>query len=126
MPDGRRSWIARTLLLAVVALLAGLAWDVHQLRSLRPPDDRSLDGFLAAGRRPSALHLDDVTERLAWTAPFPPTILPHADPPVYLFDRAGCLVDWTPGGEPGMFSGAPIPRRGREATLEQARAWLKR
>jgi hypothetical protein len=126
MAAPRRSRLFGLAALAVAALLAGLAWDVAQLRGLRPPEDRSFEGFLAAGRKPSALRLDDAGERLAWTAPYPPTLLPHADPPVYLFDRRGRLIDWTPGSEPGMLSGAPVPRRGREATLEQARAWLRR
>ena len=98
--------------------LGAVAWDVYQLRALRPPADATFEGFAREG----AFRIDDA--RLYWIAPKPRTIVPHAEPPVYVFDRRGALIDWTPGEEPGMRSGSPVRPRGREATREQARAWL--
>ena len=112
----------KAVLVLIVAVLGALAWDVWQLRSLRPPPDRSFEGFVRAGRASTSLLIDE--GRLYWIAPRPRTIVPHAEPPVYAFDRRGALVDWTPGGEPGMLSGAPLRPKGRKATLDQARQVL--
>jgi hypothetical protein len=113
--------VRRLLKLALLLIVLGLgavAWDVDQLRGLRPPPDATFESFSRAG----SYRIDE--SRIYWIAPPPRTILPHAAPPVYAFDRRGALVDWTPGAEPGMRSGSPLRPRGREATREQARAWL--
>src|SRR5689334_2943469 len=97
------------ILFVLLALgLGAVAWDVAQLRGLRPPADRSFEGFARAGRTSTSFHIDDAGGRLYWVSPAPRTIVPHAEAPVYAFDRRGALVDWTPGGEPGMISGAPL------------------
>ena len=122
----RMATVRRLVKIAFVLLAAALgavAWDVWQIRSLRPPPDRSFEGFTRAGRASTSFRIDEAGGRLYWIAPRPRTIVPHAEPPVYAFDRRGALVDWTPGGEPGMLSGAALRPRGREATPEQARVW---
>ena len=119
--------LLKAVLVLVVLGLGVLAWDVWQLRTLRPPEDRSFEGFLRAGRAPQSLRIDDVGARLYWVHGPAPTLVRYAQPVVYAFDLRGRLVDWTPGTEDftGMISGAPVIRAGRDATLEQARAWLR-
>jgi hypothetical protein len=112
----------RAFLVLAALALGGLAWDVAQLRTLRPPDDRTFEGFVRSGRTGSLLIEGD---RLFWVAPPARTIVPYPEPPVYEFDRSGRLVNWTPqSGERGMLVDAPVRRRGSAATLEEARAWL--
>lgn len=116
------------IVLALIVLGLGLlAWDVWQLRGLRPPADRTFEGFLRAGRTPKSLRMDPVVGRLYWLHGAAPTLVPYSQPVVYAFDRRGDLVDWTPGtGDfKGMISGAPVVRAGPELTLEEARAWLR-
>lgn len=117
--------VFRLLLILVAAVLGILAWDVWQLRTLRPPEDRTFGGFVRDGREGSFL-IDEDVGRLYWIAPSPPTVVPYPQPPVYAFDRAGRLVDWTPGtGDlKGMMQDRPVRRRGTPATREEARAWL--
>lgn len=118
-------FLLKALLLLVVLALGALAWDVWQLRALRPPPDRTFEGFLRAGRTPVVLRIDDAAGRLTWT-PLPArTLVPQAGLPWYVFDRSGALVDWSPGTDEGMISGAPVRRIGREATLDAARSWLR-
>jgi hypothetical protein len=119
--------LLKAVLVLVVAGLGVLAWDVWQLRGLRTPADETFEGFLRAGRTPRDLRLDDVGARLYWVHGPAPTLVPYPQPVVYAFDLRGGLVDWTPGTEDfkGMRSGAPVIRAGREATLAQARAWLR-
>ena len=110
--------------LAIVALVAGaLAWDVWQIRGLRPPEDRTFEGFVRSGRT-GVLMIDG--DRLYSIAPHPKTVIPYSDPPVYEFNRSGELVNWTPGtkGQKGMMSETPVRPNGALASLEQARAWL--
>ncbi len=112
-------------LLLVMLVLGTLAWDVWQLRALRPPDDRTFEGFVREGRR-GTFRIE--AERLYWTAPPAKTLIPYPDPPVYEFDRSGALVNWTPGtqGHMGMILEVPVRPRGKAAGLDEARAWLKR
>ena len=113
-------------LFVLLALGLGvLAWDVYQLRSLRPPPDRTFDGLTRAGRAATSFRIDDAGGRLYWIAPSPKRVLVRdVEPALYVFDRQGALLDWTPGGEPGMMSGSPLRSRGRQATRDEARAWL--
>jgi hypothetical protein len=120
-----RRWLLRLVLLAIAAGLGGLAWDVAQLRALKPPSDPTFEGFLRDGRVPASLRLEEINQTLSWTGRPPRTLLPHPEPPVYLFGRSGRLLDWTPGAEPGMFSGAPLRARGQTVDLDRARAWLR-
>jgi len=112
------------LVLAAVALGA-LAWDVVQLRRLRPPDDRTFEGFVRDGRRGSLL-IDRGADRLYWTAPPHRTIARYSDH-VYEFDRSGQLVNWTPGADElkGMILDRPVRRSGQPATVDEARAWMR-
>ena len=122
---GMRKFV-KVLFVLLALGLGVLAWDVYQLRSFQPPPDRSFEGLTRAGRASTGFRIDDAGGRLYWIAPPPKRVLVRdAEPAVYAFDRKGALVDWTPGGEPGMISGSPLRSRGREATLDQARAWLK-
>jgi hypothetical protein len=104
-----------------------LAWDVWQLRGLRPPDDRSFEGFLRAGRQGS-LFIDREGDRLYWTAPYARTVVPRSEAPTYEFDRSGRLMNWVPNGDSdkGMLLDAPVHRRGAPATIDEARAWIRR
>ena len=128
-PAPRRGGCLRLLfrgaLILVALFLGGLGWDVWQLRSLRPPQDSSFEGFLSDGRK-GALMIDAAADRLYWVAPPARTIVRSSEPPVYEFNRAGALVNWTPGNEKGMILDAPIRRRGTPATVDEARAWLRR
>lgn len=127
--SGRMAGMRKVVKLLFVLLALGLgvlAWDVYQLRALQPPADRTFEGFARAGKAATLLRIDDAGGRLYWlTLPPKRVLVRDTAPPVYAFDREGALVDWTPGGEPGMISGSPLYSRGRDATLETARAWLK-
>ena len=113
------------LLLLVAAVVGVLAWDVRQLRELRPPDDRTFDGFVRAGRQ-GTLHLDGAADRLYWTAPPRATVVKYSDH-VYEFDRSGRLINWTPGADEqkGMILDRPVRKSGKPATMDEARAWLR-
>lgn len=114
-------------LVVVVGLVAGaLLWDVCQLRALRPPEDRSFEGFVRDGREGSLL-VDRTRDRLYWTAPPRRTLVKYADH-VYEFDRSGRLVNWTPGDNAlkGMILDRPVVRGGTSATVDEARAWIRR
>ncbi len=117
----------RAFLLVVALALGALAWDVWQLRALRPPEDRSFEGFVRSGRKGTFL-IDEAAGRLYWVAPPTPTVVPCHEPPVYEFDRSGALVDWTPGtaDRKGMILERPVTRSGSPATLVEARRWLGR
>lgn len=119
--------LLKGILVLVVLGLGVVAWDVWQLRGLRPPPDRTFEGFIRAGRTFQGLRMDPVVGRLYWIYGPAPTLIKYPRPVVYAFDRKGGLVDWTPGGDDfkGMISGAPVVQAGSEATLEQARAWLR-
>jgi len=114
------------LLFLIVAAAGVLIWDVLQLRALRPPDDRTFDGFLRAGRE-GALLLDAAADRLYWTAPPRKTVVRYSDH-VYEFDRSGRLINWTPGAgeQKGMILDLPVRKSGKPATVEEARAWMRR
>ena len=116
----------RTLLVVMLAAFGVLAWDVWQLKGLRPPADPTFEGFLRAGRRGSML-IDPAGERLYWVAGPPGTVLPYPEPVVYEFGRTGALLTWTPGtGDfKGMILDAPVRRKGTPATAEEARAWIR-
>lgn len=116
----------RAGLLLVALALGGLAWDVWQLRGLQPPEDRTFEGFLRSGRQGSFL-IDTPGDRLYWVAPPTKTLVRSPEPPVYAFNRAGLLVDWTPGtaDQKGMMSDTPVRRRGAPAGLADARAWFR-
>jgi len=118
--------LAVVLLIVVLAVLGALMWDVVQLRALRPPEDRTFEGFVRDGRQGTLL-LDAARDRLFWTAPPRKTFVKYSDH-VYEFDRAGQLVNWTPGpdGEKGMILDVPVVRGGKSATLEEARGWIRR
>jgi hypothetical protein len=124
----RRSGLLRLFIrggLFLAALLLGaLAWDVWQLRAMKPPPDRSFEGFVREGRQGSLL-IDTAGERLYWIAPRPGMIVRNPAPPVYEFDRSGQLLNWTPGTEKGMILDVPVRRRGAPAGMDQARAWLR-
>jgi hypothetical protein len=113
------------LLILVLAAAGALTWDVLQLRSLRPPEDRTFDGFVRAGREGSLL-LDAPGGRLYWTAPPRRTFVTYSDH-VYEFERSGRLVNWTPGAEEqkGMILDQPVRKGGKPATIEDARAWMR-
>jgi hypothetical protein len=113
----------RAFLVLVALAIGALAWDVWQLRALRPPEDRSFEGFVRAGRQGSLL-IDAPHRRLYWVTSMK-TILPYSEPAVYEFDRSGALVNWSPGTSEGMILDAPVRRSGAPATLGEARAWLK-
>lgn len=114
------------LLVVILATLGALGWDVLQLRALRPPEDRTFDGFVREGRQ-GALLLDGPGDRLYWTAPPRRTFVKYSDH-VYEFDRSGRLINWTPGpdGQMGMILDRPVRRNGTPATREEARAWFRR
>jgi hypothetical protein len=118
--------VARTFLVLALAAFAALAWDVWQLKALRPPADPTFDGFLRAGRKGSLL-IDAAGGRLYWVAGPPKTLMPYPEPVVYEFGPAGTLLNWTPGtGDfKGMMLDAPVRRKGTAATVEEARAWLR-
>ncbi len=126
-PAARRPGCLRRLFRGFLILLAlglgVLAWDVWQLRGLRPPDERTFEGFVRAGRQ-GTLHLDREGGRLYWIAPPARTVVRFSDPPTYVFDRSGRLIEWTPGPEKGMLQSTPVRARGTPATVEEARAWL--
>jgi hypothetical protein len=115
----------RIFLLLIAVAFGALAWDIWQLRALRPPDDRTFDGFVRAGRQ-GTLQIDDAANRLYWTAPPRRTVVPYADH-VYEFDRQGLLVNWTPGAEEqkGMLLDRPVRRNGKPASVDEARSWLR-
>jgi len=119
--------ILKVVLALVVLGLGVLAWDVWQLRTLRPPAERTFEGFLRAGRAPRGLRIDPVVARLYWIHGPAPTLVRYSRPVVYAFNPKGDLVDWTPGTDDfkGMISGAPVVQAGPDVTLEQARAWLR-
>jgi hypothetical protein len=116
--------VVRGILLLVALGLGALAWDVWQLRGLQPPDDRSFEGFVRAGRQGS-LRIDREGGRLYWTAPPARTVVRFSEPPVYEFDRSGQLVNWTPGPEKGMIQDVPVRVRGAAATTDDARTWMR-
>ncbi len=101
-----------------------LAWDVGQLRGLRPPDDRSFEGFVRAGRA-GTFRIDRDGGRVYWIAPPARTVVRFSEPPAYEFDRTGRLLNWTPGPEKGMILDTPVHVHGTSATLDEARAWLR-
>lgn len=117
--------IRLVLLLVVLLVGGGLTWDVLQLRALRPPEDRTFEGFIRAGRV-GLLELDPAAGRLYWTAPPRRTFVKYSDH-VYEFDRSGRLVNWTPGAEEqkGMMLDQPVRKSGTPATLEAVRAWMR-
>lgn len=114
------------LLLLIVAATGILTWDVLQLRALRPPNDRTFEGFVRANREGTLL-LDAASDRLYWTAPPRKTVVKYSDH-VYEFDRSGELTNWTPGADEqkGMILDQPVRKKGTPATVEQARAWMRR
>jgi hypothetical protein len=114
------------VLLVIAAVAGALLWDVCQLRALRPPDDRTFEGFVRDGREGTLL-IDRSRDRLYWTAPPRRTIVRYADH-VYEFDRSGGLVNWTPGDNAlkGMILDRPVVRGGTSATVDEARAWMRR
>lgn len=117
-------WIIRAFLVLAAVAFGILAWDVWQLRLLRPPVDDRFEAFVRAGRTGS-LSLDAPGGRLYWSAPPVRTVLRYSGHPVFVFDRAGNLVNWTPGGDvKGMKVDVPISVRGAPATVEEARAWM--
>ena len=122
-PGCLRLLVRGFLLLAALAL-GVVAWDVWQLRGLRPPDDRSFEGFVRAGRQ-GTFTLDRDGGRLYWTVAPAKTVVRYSEPPMYEFDRSGQLVNWTPGPEKGMILDVPIRIRGTTATLEEARTWMR-
>lgn len=113
------------LLVLFLVVFGGLAWDVWQLRALRPPGDRTFDGFIRAGREGTLL-IDSAGDRLYWSAR-QKTIARYSEPVVYEFGRSGALLNWTPGTDDlkGMLLDAPVRRRGAPASVEEARAWLR-
>jgi hypothetical protein len=119
--------LLKVLLALIVLALGVVGWDVWKLRGLRPPPDRTFEGFLRAGRAPQRLRMDPVVGRLYWIHGPAPTLVPYSRPVVYAFNPKGELVDWTPGTDDfkGMISGAPVVQAGPDVTLEQARAWLR-
>ncbi|MBI3857404.1 MAG: hypothetical protein HY293_17085 [Planctomycetes bacterium] len=129
-PAPRRPGCLRILVRGALILFAAglgvLAWDVWQLQALRPPADCTFEGFLRSGREGSIL-IDAAGDRLYWTARPAKTLIRYTDH-VYEFNRAGLLVNWTPGtGDgKGMLADAPVRKRGAPATLEQARAWMRK
>jgi len=118
--------VVRTFLVLALAAFAALAWDVWQLKTLRPPADPTFDGFLRAGRQGS-LMIDAAGGRLYWVAGRPKTLMPYPEPVVYEFGPTGTLLNWTPGtGDfKGMMLEQPVRRKGAAATVEEARAWLR-
>ena len=126
-PAPRRPGCLRRLFRGLLVLLAlglgALAWDVWQLRGLRPPDDRSFEGFVRAGRQ-GTFRVDREGGRVYWIAPPARTVVRFSEPPAYEFDRTGILVNWTPGPEKGMILDTPVRVRGTPATLDEARTWL--
>jgi len=118
--------VAVALLIVSLAVLGALMWDVVQLRALRPPDDRTFEGFVRGGRQGTLL-LDAARDRLYWTAPPRSTFVKYSDH-VYEFDRSGQLVNWTPGpeGQKGMILDIAVVRGGRSVTAEEARGWIRR
>jgi hypothetical protein len=113
------------LLILFLVVAGALTWDVLQLRSLRPPEDRTFDGFVRAGREGSLL-LDAAGGRLYWTAPPRRTFVKYSDH-VYEFERSGRLINWTPGAQEqkGMILDQPVRKGGKPATIEEARAWMR-
>lgn len=127
-PPPRRSGFLRFLIRAFLVLAAAamgvLAWDVWQLRLLRPPVDDRFEGFVSAGRTGS-LSLDAPGGRLYWSAPPVRTVMRYSGHPIFEFERTGRLVNWTPGGDvKGMKVDVPVVARGTPVTLEGARAWM--
>lgn len=118
--------VLKFVLLLIALGLGVVAWDVYRIRALRPPDDRSFEGFRRAGREATVFFIDDSRGLLKWIAPPARTLVPASAPPVYVFDRRGSLVDWSPGEEKGVVSGEGIHRGGRRVTVEEAWAWLLR
>jgi hypothetical protein len=118
----------RAFLVLVALVLGVLAWDTWQLRTLRPPADATFDGFLNAGRSPLRLHLDTAADRLYWVAPPVKTVAPYSEWPLYEFDRSGRLVNWTPdfGNFKGMMQDTKMDLRGMPASMDEARAWLRK
>jgi hypothetical protein len=114
------------VLVLVLGVLGVLAWDVGQLRALRPPDDPTFEGFVRDGRQGTLL-LDGAGDRLYWTAPPRKTIVSYSDH-VYEFDGSGHLVNWTPGTDElkGMMLDRPVRKSGKPVTVEAARAWIRR
>ena len=119
--------IFRAVLFLAALLLGVLAWDVWQLRALRPPENATFEGFLADGRSRLALTLDKGGGRLYWTAPPRPTVARTSEQPVYEFDRTGRLINWTPSIRDlkGMLLDEKVQVRGESATVDDARAWLR-
>lgn len=126
--EQKRGWfgtLVRLLLLLLLAAFGILAFDVWQLRALRPPDDRSFEGFVRAGRSGTLL-IDAPGDRLYWISA-QKTVVPYSEPVVYEFGRTGELLNWTPGTDDlrGMIVPKPVRRNGTKATLEEARSWLR-
>jgi hypothetical protein len=118
--------LVRALLVVALAVFGVLAWDVWQLKGLRPPADPTFEGFVRAGRRGS-LRIDAAGQRLYWVAGPPRTVVPYPEPVVYEFGQTGALLNWTPGtGDfKGMILDAPVRPKGAPATEEEARGWLR-
>jgi hypothetical protein len=119
--------LVRAALLPVALGLGILAWDIWALRALQPPDERTFEGFLRAGRQGNPV-IDKEGKRLYLIAPYPRTIVTRWEPPVYEFDRSGRLVNWMPSGDSkkGMLLEAPVRWRGAAASVDEARAWLRK
>jgi len=131
VPASRRPGCLRLLFRAALVLVAlalgAIAWDVWQLRALQPPDDRTFEGFLRAGRRGNPV-IDKEGGRLYLIAPYARTVVPRWEPPVYEFDRSGRLVNWMSSGDStkGMLLDAPVRWRGAAASVDEARAWIRK
>ncbi len=119
-------WFFRSFLVLVALLLGVLAWDVWQIRGLRPPDDSTFEGFIRSGRTGSLL-LDEDGKRIYLVSPPAKTIVRSAEPPVYEFDGRGMLLNWTPGtqNQKGMMIDVPICPQGRPSNVENARTWIR-
>lgn len=111
----------------IVAFLGVTTWDAWKLRQLRPPEDQSFEGFLRAGRKSHFFLINGEKERLYWVT-WQNTIVPYSEPVVYEFDRSGKLLNWTPGTDnfEGMMVRQPVRKGGAMATIDEARAWIRR
>jgi hypothetical protein len=116
--------LVRLFLGLAAAALGVLAWDVWQLRTLRPPLDNTFEGFVRAGRN-GGLKLDAAGRRIYWVAPAPRTVVKYTEPPVYEFAPSGELLNWDPGNGEGMMNRTAVRPRGAPATLDEARAWMR-
>jgi hypothetical protein len=118
--------LIRGALVVALAVFADLAWDVWTHKRLRPPAGQTFDGFVREGRKGTLL-IDSAGQRLYWVAGPPGTVMPYPEPVVYEFGPSGALLNWTPGTHDfrGMMLDAPVRSKGKPATLDEARAWLR-